>query len=302
MCRFALSLLHALVRRTWLLASITIVCCAAFAAHAATALVDAGYLAPLAAGPLPTGAPRPAPPPRPPPRVRPEGSQLVERNMFCSSCAPASSAGPAILALPPAQLIAIDINHEPRATVRVIASEVQGSWGIGDAIAGLGHVDRIGPTWIDIVDDAGRRGRISLRDPAAGPGEPIDRGPPASGCGAVAEAWIDRIRKLDDQTYEVDRALVRELVTGVSRSGSVRGVPIVERGEIKGVRLLGITPCTLAAELGLKSGDMLAAIDGAPLRNAQQLFDLYARLDELSVVELSGTRAGKPLIRTLRLR
>jgi hypothetical protein len=34
----------------------------------------------------------------------------------------------------------------------------------------------------------------------------------------------------------------------------------------------------------------------------QQLLDLYAGLDQLSTVEVSGTHAGKPLVRVLRLR
>ena len=38
------------------------------------------------------------------------------------------------------------------------------------------------------------------------------------------------------------------------------------------------------------------------IKNVQQLLDLYAKLDNISAVELSGTRAGKPLKLTLRLR
>lgn len=310
MSQFVRSCLRAVVCRTWLLASITVVCCTALAARATAALVDAGY---LTEGPGAAPA-RPVPPP-PPSRLRPDGTQLVERNMFCSSCGPpgAASAPPAggTLALP-AELLAIDVNHEARATVRVAASEVQGSWGTGDTIPGLGHIDRFGPTWVEIIDDGGRRGRLSLLDPGPqGSGGPSSDGrqpPPGpiagdpGSCGPTAAGWIDRIRRLDDQSYEVDRELVRELVTGASKAGSVRAVPVFENGEIKGIRLLGVTPCTTAGAVGLASRDLLIAIDGAPLKNLQQLFDLYARLDHLSVVELSGTRAGRPLVRTLRLR
>jgi hypothetical protein len=309
MSRFALWCLRA-VCRTWLLAAITIVCCAVFAARAAAALVDAGYL---------TSVPRPAParaaPPQPPRGDPPDGRLLVDRNMFCSSCAPASAAAPGDshgVALLPADLIAIDVERDARATVRVLASAVQGSWGTGDTIPGLGHIDRFGPTWVEIVDEGGHRGRLSLRDPPgpAGPpgpgGPPGAPGPPVAGdlaaCGPAAAGWIDRIRKLDDQSYDVDRELVRELVTGVSKSGGVRPTPVFENGEIRGVRLLGVTPCTIAAAVGFANRDTLTAIDGAPLKNLQQLYDLYARLDQVSAVELSGTRAGKPLVRTLRLR
>jgi hypothetical protein len=302
MHRFALDslarLLRGFVRRTWLVAAVTVVICASFAASAASALLDASYLLP-ARGPA-RPAPRTPAPAAPAPRVRPDDRTFVERNMFCSSCAPAGPDATGF-ALPPAQLIATDIDREARATVHVLASEVQGSWGVGDAIPGLGRVERIAPTWVEIADPTGHRGRLSLRD-AISPASPVGpaRGPvTASECGGD---WVDRIRRFDDQNYEVDRALVRELVTGVAKPGGVRAQPVFDHGEIKGVRLFGVRPCTVAGAVGLANGDTLTAIDGAPLRNMQQLLDLYVQLDQLAAVELSGTRAGKPLVRILRLR
>jgi hypothetical protein len=288
-----------LVRRTWLVTAIAVLCCAAFAAHAATSLVAADYLAPADHG----VAIRPALPAAPLPpvahRLRTQASQLVERNMFCSSCTPDIAVVPtSSFVLPPAVLIETSLGREPWATVHVLASEVQGSWGLGDTIPGLGALDRIGPTWIELVDDAGHRGRLSLLEPAAGRGSSTAmlESPPA------AAPWADRCKKLDDQNYEVDRNLVRELVTGAAKPGSMRFQPKLDHGEVKGVQIFGVKPDSIPSALGLKSGDSLEAIDGAPLKDLNQLLDLYARLDQLSAVELSGTRAGKPLVRTLRLR
>jgi hypothetical protein len=297
-----------LARRTWIVTAITIVSCAAFAAHAANSLVVANYLAPAD-----HGGPRAALPASPAGPIehpiehplRAHGAQLVERNMFCASCAPAGAPGPADgFVLPPAVLIETSLGREPRATVHVLASEVQGSWGLGDTIPGLGVVDRIGSTWIELGDGAGRHGRLSLLglsglpETAAGggPGTAMPASPPA------ADRWADRIKKLDDQNYEVDRGLVRELVTGAAKPGGMRFVPKLDHGEVKGVRIFGVTASSIPAALGLQNGDTLEAIDGAPLKDINQLLDLYARLDQLSAVELSGTRAGKPLVRTLRLR
>src|SRR6185503_2070484 len=137
---------------------ITVVTCAAFAARAAAALVDADYLSPVPRGALPPRPPAAPPPPRPRAKDR-----LVDRNPFCSACTPDAAPGVPAGAPLPGELIATDIDREARATVRVPASQVQGSWGIGDAIPGLGRVDRIAATWIEIVDGAGRRGRLSLR-------------------------------------------------------------------------------------------------------------------------------------------
>jgi S1-C subfamily serine protease len=168
--------------------------------------------------------------------------------------------------------------------------------GVGEAVPGLGRLDRVGVTWVEIVDGAGRRGRLSLRDAAAG------RGPDTAMPGSVPAAWAGRIRPLDDQTYEVDRSLVRELVTGVIRPGSLRLIPVFDGGALAGIRLLGASDGSLPAAIGLTSGDVVVAINGAPIQSAQQLLDLYAGLDQLTTVELSGTRRGQPLTRTLRLR
>jgi hypothetical protein len=290
----ALGLVADLARRTWLITAFTVVVCSAFAAHAATALIDASYLPP---GPSTT---RPAT--ATPVRLRSSSERTqrvdgVDRNIFCSACGPTGPAGPVGLVPQPAVLIATELAAENRATVRIVGTEVQGSWGIGDAIPGLGQLDRIGPMWIEVVDGAGLRGRLSLLDAAAS-GDPVptpDRSP-------TAQRWAGRLNKLGEQDYEVDRALVRELVTTAGQRGAVPMIPLFEHGEIKGVRLGRVTAESIQDALGLKTGDILSAIDGAPLKTLDQLLDLYVRLDQLSAVELSGTRNGKPLVRTLRLR
>jgi hypothetical protein len=290
------------VRRTSIIAVIAVVSCGVFAAHAAAALVAAGYLAPgTEATPRPGLVARPVEPVPPGGHHRPGGGQLVERNMFCSSCTPvAGAAAGNDLVLPPAVLIETSFGGEPRATVHVLASEVQGSWGIGDTIPGLGRLDRIAPRWIELVDPAGHRGRLSLLGlaPAASRGSDTAM----SESPAPAAPWSTRIKQLDEQNYEIDRDLVRELVTGAARPGGMRFVPKLDHGAVNGVRVFGVTPGSIPFALGLHNGDTLEAIDGAPLKDLNQLLELYARLDQLSAVELTGTRAGKPLVRTLRLR
>ena len=178
---------------------------------------------------------------------------------------------------------------------------MEGSWGLGDTIPGLGALDRIESTWIEVVDGAGHRGRLSLlalSEKAAGRSSDAA----TSESRPAANPWADRIKQLDDQNYDVDRSLVRELVTSAAKPGGMRFVPKLDHGEIKGVRIYGVTAASIPAALGLRNGDTLEAIDGAPLKDVNQLLELYAKLDQLSAVELSGARAGKPLARTLRLR
>jgi len=229
--------------------ALTVAACAAFAARAAGALLEASR--------GPAGAREPdrhvhtrLQPPTPAgdaagERRRPTGDQLVARNMFCSACGPGVvglDIGLTELAVRQlAVLIETSIGRDRRATLRVLSTEVQGSWGLGETIPGLGRLDRIAPTWIELVDPAGHRGRLSLRgsdlDLAAGRGSgtAMPESPPA------APPWAARIHKLDEQTYEVDRDLIRDLVTGGARADGVRPVPLLEHGESLGLRLLGVT-------------------------------------------------------------
>ena len=277
---------------------VAVIACSAFAARAVAALASAEYLTPASHGV--------SPPPRvvrssAPARKSPDGAGLVKRNMFCSTCDPAPiDSGPtsAIYTGKPAVLIATGLGRESWATVRVVETEVQGSWSLGETIPGVGTIERIGGISIDVVDGAGHRAKLSLLDTAAGPA--TSAATPAAA--APADPFAERIKKLDDHTYEVDRDLVRELVSGAAKPGKMRMTPIIKDGEVAGVRVFGVTPGTPAFAIGMKNSDIISAIDGEPIKTAQQLLDLYAKLDQISSVELQGTRGGKPLAIALRLR
>jgi hypothetical protein len=282
--------------RTSVLAAVTVMICAFFVARMVSSLVAAEVLTEDPGGRAPPPVKRIEPP-----RAKLDGTKIA-RNIFCSTCVPAEP-GPdpgGRYTGEPAVLIATMIGRESRATVRVLATEAQGSWGLGERIPGVGTIDRIGSSSIDVVDVAGHRGTLSLLDASAAQ-PPPERGA-ATPRPAPSHPFADRIRKVADGDYEVDRQLVRELVTGSTKAGGVRPVPYMKGGEVHGLRLLGVRSNSVAGALALRNGDIIAAINGEPIRNIQQLLDLYAKLDQLSAVELTGTRAGKPLALTLRLR
>jgi S1-C subfamily serine protease len=66
--------------------------------------------------------------------------------------------------------------------------------------------------------------------------------------------------------------------------------------------MTGVRPGSLAGSLGLKNADTLTEINGTKITNANVLLDVLAKLDTLNVVEVDGTRGGKPLGITLRLK
>jgi len=299
----ALPIVAGLLRRTWFYAAVTVTMCAGFAAHAASSLIAADD-----PGASVVHAPR-VTPTRQAARSRPDAGGLVARNMFCSTCTPSTEPGPTDVSSPSFSgadvvLIATEVSADPAgssATVRVVPTDAQGNFALGDTIPRVGRIDQIERGWIDVTDRGGRHARLSLKDTRS-------REPAASGRGAAtpaagaADPYADRVKQIDDHTYEVDRSLVRDLVGGVAKPGAVRALPVLDNGEVKGVRLAGVAPGSIPTAIGLKSGDILTAVDGAPLKSAEQVLELYAQLDQLSQVELGLTRAGKPLALTLKLR
>ncbi|MBV8761957.1 MAG: PDZ domain-containing protein [Deltaproteobacteria bacterium] len=77
-------------------------------------------------------------------------------------------------------------------------------------------------------------------------------------------------------------------------AGSIRGsfTPV-------GVRVDSVAAGSLFAKAGLQAGDVVSAVDGAPLRSLDDAADLYARAGTAKVVSASVMRSGKPM--TLRV-
>jgi len=274
-----------------ILAAVT--ACAVFAAHAVSALMEAMYLAPAArAGSSPLFPARAAPPS---PVKSPDGSALVTRNMFCSSCTPTITP-PSDGFVPDATLVATAVGLEPIATLRT--KTVSGNFGVGDSVPGVGTVFQIGYTYVELVDAGGHHGRVTLE----GSGDAGSAATPPVAA-ATADPWEGRLKKIDDHTFEVDRSLVRDLVSGQAKAGSARVIPIPgPDGQLAGLRMTGVREGSLAGALGMKNSDTLTEINGTKITSANVLLDVLAKMDTLNVVEVDGTRGGKPLGITLRLR
>jgi|SRR5688572_25514064 type II secretion system protein C len=306
------AILLGVTRRSWIVGAVTVTVCATLAAQAAGNVVEARYLsdathAPAVTRVAPVAAPAPAPIP-----TAPATASLVERNMFCSDCVaagdpdPAAGAG-ALRSSLPLVLIATSLGTDPWATVRNTESGAQGAFGVGDRIPRVGAIAAIAGTWIEVANDAaeGRIERIELLTVAA-PGPTAGGGKPVATAEKPPESpFADRVNKIDDHTYEVDRQLVRELAT--SAGGQVKGVrvtPVIKDDKLAGLKVLVAKPDSVAAAVGLRPGDVIQTIDGKPIESAQQMIDIMARLDEISSVQFDGTRRGKkePLALELRLR
>lgn len=297
------------LRRPWIGVVVCVLVCAVLAAQAVGHVIEAQVLgasrtspklpviasaAPAAAAPvIDRGA---------------QGSSLVTRDMFCSACSavvdpkpiPGGGDGAGVpLTTLPLVLVATSLGHDPIATVRDDRSGSQGAFSLGEPLPGAGEITRIGATYVDFVNPAAsREERVSLLALLAAPPPPPPGAQPAT-----ADAFADRVRKVDDTHYEVARGLIKDLVGAAGKPvPGVRMIPISKDGKLAGIRVLSARPDSIAGALGLKSGDTLAAVNGVPIDSLDKMLEVYSKIDELDVVAIDGTRQGKPMTFEYKLR
>lgn len=292
---------------SWIAGALCVLVCVSFAARALGHVIEARYLAEptahpelLSKGPLPPAVA--LPPPIPSSSGGGEASVLVDRNPFCSDCAtgpgdpPSPSDGVTASGLP---LVLVATSLAPDAddsyaTLRNLETGAQGAFWIGSRIPGGGVIERVAGTYVWLRTGAGALERIDLLAVGAAPEE---TSPPARPAGD-APAWTEKVRKLDDATYEVDRQLIRDLVGGgaTAKLPGVRVMPATGKdGTLRGVRISQARKDSLAVGLGLRTGDVIEAIDGKALDSPDVLLAAYGELERAAAARVSISRGGKPL-------
>ncbi len=279
--------------------ALAVVVCVGFAARAAAHAFDDEP----AADPLPPAAPAPTPKPAiveavgagdpaPLPVLAPE---------------PAPAPAPVIPARSTLVLVATSVGDRPQdsfATLLDPTIGTQGAYWVGQRVSGIGTLEKVSGTYALIRNDGGAVERVEFPRTGAPAAEPAK--PAAVATAAPAKAapeWAARVNKIDDSTYEVDRSLVKELVNAGANLPGVRVTPALTKdGKLQGVRVARSARDSLAAGVGLRTGDIIQAIDGTALDSTDAVLEMYGRLDSTSVARVSILRGGKPVELELRLR
>lgn len=104
------------------------------------------------------------------------------------------------------------------------------------------------------------------------------------------------ITKTGDYSYTVERASVEEwLADPATLAKQARMIPHIKEGKIHGFKVYGVRPSSLLAQLGLKNGDVVHAIDGEALTDLNRAVTLFERLKKASRVEVEINRRGQSL-------
>lgn len=248
-----------------------------------------------------------------------DGAKVAARNMFCADCTEAVPApvdqpqdpGGIPLSELPLDLLATNMARPVRAsfaTVRNRDSGHQGSFFTGDRIPGAGAIERIdGSSVIFHNPHTSRRERISLL--AARPAKNQrnrTKGAGRTGPGRRAQAktnpYADRIIKIDETTYEVERSLVDNLITSPHKLGARVRPTKGENGAVA-FKVYGVRGTSPLAAIGIRSGDSIEAINGYPMTtNPDKLLEMYTKLQDQQNLSISLRRRGQPLAMNYKVR
>ncbi len=310
-------------RHIWIINLVTISLCALFAAGAVGKVVEAK--APRPPGPLISS----------PPALGPSSvamtsrdiSNILGRNIFCSTCPPltgeldrepaAGAAGDAAASGAPVKtslrikLVATLVSDDREWCFAEIASidrKKVGLYAIGARITGAGEevavISDILAHRVLLLNE-GRAEYLDLipgkeASSPAGAGSAAPEMPkPRSAIAAIA----GQIKKVGEGKYEIQRgALQKVLGNPALLARTARIVPAMAGGKPSGFSLYSIRQGSLYSLLGMFNGDTINAVNGHAITTPDQALAVYTRLRSASFVTIAFTRRGKPLTHEYTIR
>jgi general secretion pathway protein C len=280
-------------RQSWALDLLVIGCCALMLAHAASLALDWNPI-------LPATAPHRTPVRENSASTPPE--PIVARNLFCSSCKPSppdlspAPAAPQRTTLPLA-IIAIMYAPPPLAgrwsvaIVRDTERRVIHVVGADDPILDATIVE-VGETRLRLR----RAGRMEFLDLLEGGATSVAEATPLPATDPLARALESGVRQTGARSYELERATLESVLSNTN--ALVRGariVPEVREGRAAGFRFYQVRPDGPFARIGLRSGDVVSAINGLDLTSTERAVEAYVKLRSASHVSLGLERDGRAI-------
>ena len=119
---------------------------------------------------------------------------------------------------------------------------------------------------------------------------------PARGPAKVPQDIADKIKKISDTEFQVDRSVVDKVLENQAElMKSARIIPETKDGQVVGVRLFGIRPDTLLGSLGIQNGDRLETVNGFSMSSPEKALEAYTRLRAADGLKLQVNRRGQPV-------
>ncbi len=120
---------------------------------------------------------------------------------------------------------------------------------------------------------------------------------------ASAPPADEGIRKINENTYEVERAAIDKNLNDLnSLATQARIVPAFKDGKAQGFKFFSIRPNSLYSQIGVKNGDVIRRINGMDLNSPEKALELYTKMKDSNRIEIELERNGKVIKNTFNVR
>ncbi len=118
--------------------------------------------------------------------------------------------------------------------------------------------------------------------------------PPRAYAGPHPEI-MNKIHKISDHEFEVDRSAVDALIANPAELMKTRVVPDKVGDQVVGMKLYGIKDDSLLGNIGLQNGDRLQSLNGFDMNDPQKMLEAYTKLLHSDHISASVMRNGQPV-------
>ncbi len=288
-----------------------------FAAYFLAGLINFNLSKKFLVLPAPTGSVAYAGMPEGGFNYHPASTKIVERNVFGTidmTLAEGGTAGAPAITRVNATLNGILYfgpgSSANRAMIISVDQNVIDAYKIGDALPGGANIEDIQERKVILDLGGGAKQELLLEEIAGPPKEEPDYVSPYALMSPeeAAKKLEERrkglvpqgIQRVSETYYKIDRSAITQALGNINDIVTqARMVPnFVEDGSGRkpdGFRVLTVKPGGIFEKLGIRNGDIISKINGAPMDNVETAFQLLQQLRFEKRFEIEITRGSRPL-------
>ena len=300
----------------WAVDALVVALCALFLARASATVIGGKMV--VSGGAAPPRPARVAVAPTAAPVYTKQVEEILNRNIFCSTCPPILKkevkGGDEIPPPPQLQRTALNLKllaimfapppADPRWSVAIIRdndAKSAGPFTIGSKLREA-TIDDIDEDRVYLNFGAGRREYLDLLDRPQAAAAPAPAAPAAPADPLAAE--LDKgIKKIGEHNYEVQRSTLDSLLGNMAAlAKGARIVPETKDGKPAGFRLFSIRPDGPFAKIGLQNGDVVSAINGLDMSSPDKALEVYTKLKTANHLSVAIERNGQKITKDYNIR
>lgn len=142
----------------------------------------------------------------------------------------------------------------------------------------------------------GMPGRPDLKYPLANPPTAGIRPPPTPGGGPAdrAQSIREGIQKTGAYDYQISRSMLDSELKDLGKLQSeARVVPHYKDQQYQGFKLVGVRPGSLYRAIGIRSGDVITAVNGTAIDSPNKALELFEQLKNSADIKVDIERRGQ---------